>query len=1096
MTAKFEATFRITLSQPPKVLAVDGDVEFLLGYRAAQFVNGEVALAALIHPHDQDVADAIFSAAARAAPFTFNLRLRQANGRIRCVQGSYTQVVDEAGLPLLEMRLVDAKSLHASVDAASLAAHFVAMMESTSDYIYFKDRNHVFTAASQTLVSITDPSNHWTDLIGQTDYDVFPEGFADAFYRLEKQVFAGSAVAHEIQQIRTSDGRIGWIDNRKSPITDGQGNVIGLFGIARDITAQRRAQQALIESERRFQTIFEQVPLISVQGYDSQRRVIYWNKASEELYGYTREQAIGQRLETLIIPEPMRETVVSHVSAWAAGGPPIRASELTLQHANGSPVEVFSSHVMLPGPTGDTEMYCIDISLTERKAAEHALHSSEGFLRTIIDEIPDPIVLKDQNGNFLLGNMAVARLYNTTPEAMVGKHDGDFGVPKEMSDFFRQNVRDIMARGLTEVVFEKSRDANTGEILHYRSIKKPFKNAEGQSQILVVAQNITDVIQAQEKVAESEHRLQQVMDITHEGIWDWHLPSGSVVHNPQWYKTLHWAVGELADTVDGFAALIHPDDKSLVWDRLNNLLSGASDTYHSEHRLLRKDGSAIWVQDRGRIVERDADGKPTRVIGSFTDISLQKEHQNHLEHVAHFDALTGLPNRVLLADRMHQAMVLAKRRAQKLVVAYLDLDGFKVVNDRYGHDVGDQLLTSLAAHFRSALREGDTMARLGGDEFVAVFVDLEDVHASIPLVRRLLDVAAKPVSVEDWNLQVSASIGVTVYPQSDEVDADQLLRQADQAMYQAKLAGKNCLHLFDAERDRTLRVRRESLEQIRAGLKGSEFVLYYQPKVNLRTGQVIGAEALVRWQHPERGLLAPAAFLPEIEGHELGIALGECVLEMALTQIGLWADQGLHLTVSVNMSAHHLQQPHFAQDLKARLARHLKVRPGKLELEVLETSALEDVESVSEIIRTCAGFGVAFALDDFGTGYSSLTYLKRLPAQTLKIDKSFVRDMLDDPDDMAILQGVIGLAAAFNREVIAEGVETIAHGTALLKLGCDMAQGYIIARPMPAAELPAWVAAWVPDAAWGTVQNQAAASLDATPHAAPHTTSQAMQQTD
>jgi diguanylate cyclase (GGDEF)-like protein/PAS domain S-box-containing protein len=1069
MTATLEVTLRISLAQAPKVLSIAGDMQALLGYPAARFLDQDTALGQCIHPHDQDVADAIFSAVATTAPCDVHLRLRQANGRIRCVKAIYSREACSTGPPILDIRLIDAKSLHSSAHAQPLTANFVAMMENTGDYIYFKDRNHVFTAASQTLVQLTDPSEHWTDLIGKTDYDVFPEAYADAFYRLEKQVFSGIAVAHEIQQTLTTDGRKGWVDNRKSPITDAQGNIIGLFGIARDITEQRRAEQALIDSEKRFQTIFEQVPSISVQGYDSHRRVIYWNKASEELYGYTREQALGQKLELLIIPEPMREAVVGFVSAWAAGGPAIPASELTLQHANGTPVEVFSSHVMLSGPTGEAEMYCIDINLAERKAAERALHVSEGFLRTIIDEIPDPIVLKDHNGNFLLGNQAVAKLYNTSPQAMVGKHDGDFGVPQEIADSFRENVLGIMARGQTEVVFEDSRDAISGEIHHYRSVKKPFKNAQGENQILVVAQNITDIIRAQDRVVESEHRLQQVMEITREGIWDWHLPSGRVVHNPQWYKSLRCAFGDVPETVVAFTAMIHPQDKDLVWNRLNDLLTGVTDIYHSEHRLLRKDGSVIWVQDRGRVVERDADGKPTRVIGSFTDISLQKEHQIHLEHVAHYDSLTGLPNRVLLADRMHQAMVLAKRREQQLVVAYLDLDGFKEVNDQYGHDVGDQLLTSLASHFKSALREGDTMARLGGDEFVAVFVDLADVHASIPLVRRLLDVAAKPIAIAQWNLQVSASIGVTFYPQADEVDADQLLRQADQAMYQAKLAGKNCLHLFDAVQDRTLRVRHESLEQIRAALNHHEFVLYYQPKVNMRTGEVIGAEALVRWQHPERGLLAPLVFLPQIEGHALGIALGEWVLDAALTQIERWADQGIHLPVSVNISAHHLQQHDFAGELSARLSTFPKVQPGQLELEVLETSALEDVDSVSDIIRTCASLGVGFALDDFGTGYSSLTYLKRLPARTLKIDKSFVRDMLDDPDDMAILQGVIGLAMAFKREVIAEGVESVAHGTALLKLGCELAQGYVIARPMPADQLPAWVAAWVPDAAWCTI---------------------------
>ena len=285
-------------------------------------------------------------------------------------------------------------------------------------------------------------------------------------------------------------------------------------------------------------------------------------------------------------------------------------------------------------------------------------------------------------------------------------------------------------------------------------------------------------------------------------------------------------------------------------------------------------------------------------------------------------------------------------------------------------------------------------------------------------------------------------------------------------MYQAKLAGKNRYHVFDADHDSSLRGHHESLERIRLALMQDEFVLYYQPKVNMHSGQVIGAEALIRWQHPEKGLLAPNTFLPVIEDHPLAVEVGEWVIDTALAQIEEWHAIGLDLSVSVNIGARQLQQTDFVARLQTILAKHPKVSPTSLELEVLETSAVEDMAQVSQVIEDCHQMGVKFALDDFGTGYSSLTYLKRLRVALLKIDQSFVRDMLVDPEDLAILEGVIGLAAAFKRDVIAEGVETVEHGTALLHLGCKLAQGYGIARPMPPEQLPAWVVSWEPDDAW------------------------------
>ncbi|MFZ5482830.1 MAG: EAL domain-containing protein [Pseudomonadota bacterium] len=442
-----------------------------------------------------------------------------------------------------------------------------------------------------------------------------------------------------------------------------------------------------------------------------------------------------------------------------------------------------------------------------------------------------------------------------------------------------------------------------------------------------------------------------------------------------------------------------------------------------------------------------------------------EERTAELRHIAQFDPLTGIPNRRMLAEKLNQDLARARRQGKLLAVCYLDLDGFKPINDLHGHETGDAMLVEIAQRLRRVLRTEDTLSRLGGDEFVLILADLDDPEEIDPILQRVLEAVNGVLRINDILLRVTASIGVTLYP-DDPADTDTLLRHADQAMYQAKEAGKNRYQLFDPEQDRRMQSHREQLHRLGEALERQEFVLHYQPKVNMRSGLAIGVEALVRWRHPERGLLPPGEFLPCLAGQPLTIRLGEWVLETALRQIETWKAAGLRLPVSVNIDALHLEQADFVDRLSERIAQHPNVEPGDLELEILETSALQDVALVSGIMLECQRLGVGFALDDFGTGYSSLTYLKRLPAGLLKVDQSFVRDMLDDPEDLAILEGVLGLAHAFRREVIAEGVETAAHGELLLRLNCELGQGYAIARPMPAQDIPFWLTQWRPDPAW------------------------------
>jgi diguanylate cyclase (GGDEF)-like protein len=470
---------------------------------------------------------------------------------------------------------------------------------------------------------------------------------------------------------------------------------------------------------------------------------------------------------------------------------------------------------------------------------------------------------------------------------------------------------------------------------------------------------------------------------------------------------------------------------------------------------------------------------PQKYVSLLSDITMIKEHEHELEHIAHYDPLTSLPNRLLLADRLHQSIIQSRRGKQQLAIIYIDLDGFKNINDHYGHEAGDRLLIAVSHSMKQALREGDTLARIGGDEFVAVLLDIGTVEASVPILNRVLTAASQVVTFNNNNLQVSASLGITFYSPADDINTDQLLQQADLAMYQAKLSGKNSYHFFDAIQDSHTRGHHESLERIRQALTAQEFVLYYQPKVNMQTAQVIGAEALIRWQHPTKGLLPPDVFMPMIEDNPLAIELGQWVIDTVLTQMEIWTANGLTIPVSININTRQLQQANFVESLNILLAAHSTVNPDFLELEILEISAMEDLIKVSRVIEASREIGINFSLDNFGTGYSSLTYLKHLPVTMLKIDQSFVRDIINDANDQAIVKGVLGLAPAFDFKVIAVGVETVEHGTLLMQLGCNLAQGYGIAQPMPANELPDWCTTWRPDPTWS---NNRSSTSAARPH--------------
>ncbi|WP_460139841.1 putative bifunctional diguanylate cyclase/phosphodiesterase [Pseudomonas sp. S2_E01] len=478
-----------------------------------------------------------------------------------------------------------------------------------------------------------------------------------------------------------------------------------------------------------------------------------------------------------------------------------------------------------------------------------------------------------------------------------------------------------------------------------------------------------------------------------------------------------------------------------------------------------KDGSLFWVESTLVPVLDDITGRIHRFLAIRFDISEKRQLLHSLQWRVGHDVLTGLPNRAFLSDLLEQALAFSRQENIPLAVCMLDLDGFKAVNDGYGHASGDLLLVEVARRLRDIVRGEDVVARLAGDEFVLVLRYVRDLPELRAALNRVLGALSAPYSVQGKALNVFASIGVTLFPHDDE-DAETLLRHADQAMYVAKQSGRNRFHLFDVGRDQEVKATHQTVERVRQALAAGELRLYYQPKVHMRHGVIVGFEALLRWEHPQKGTIPAREFLPVVAQTDLIIDIGEWVIDQVLQQLGRWQAAGQGWPISVNITARHFQRADFVDRLDQLLARHAHVPPQRLDLEIVESVAVENIQHVSACLQACQALGVQFSLGDFGTGYSSLSYLKRLRTQTIKIDRSFIRDILHDHDDLALTKAVIGLARAFGRQVIAEGVESIEHGRMLLQLGCDIGQGYFIARPMPEDEVQRWAEQYVAPRPW------------------------------
>jgi diguanylate cyclase (GGDEF)-like protein/PAS domain S-box-containing protein len=701
--------------------------------------------------------------------------------------------------------------------------------------------------------------------------------------------------------------------------------------------------------------------------------------------------------------------------------------------------------------------------MQHRRPAKHVLKAvprlrvdSDSHFEAIISSSDDAIISKTLTGIVTSWNTGAEAIFGYTAQEMIGQPMLRlFPIERQEEESL---ILERIAAGEKVDHFETVRIRKDGTPISVSVSISPLRDMHGR---IIGASKIARDISDKNRLEATAEQFQSLVNSSDDAIITKSL-DGRI---RSWNKAAQTMFGySEQEMIDQPMLRLFPPERVEEENFILNKIINGEKVDHFETVRVRKDGKKIHISATiSPILDRHG-----KIIGASKiarDITQLRLQQQQLEHLAHFDSLTDLPNRLLMSDRLRQAMALSRRTGQELAVLYLDLDGFKHINDTYGHDMGDALLVALSRRIAGKLRDADTLARIGGDEFVAVLVDVRHGDKLKRVINRILRACSEPVLINGKRMEVSASIGVTTYPH-DDTDEDMLLRHADQAMYDAKQSGKNRYHTFDAFRDAEGKSRHQYVLRMTQALHENELILHYQPKVNMRSGAVVGVEALLRWQHPERGLLPPSLFLPMIEGHPLNEELGVWVINSALAQMKAWREQGMRMPVSVNLGPNQLQDERFPLVLADLLSTYPEIPPCDLELEILETSALRDIEAISRVMQACSKFGVQFSIDDFGTGYSSLTYLKRLPAKLLKVDQSFVRDMLCDQEDMAIVRGVIGLAEAFQRKVIAEGVETIEHAEKLLQMGCELAQGYGISRPMPASELLAWVDTWCAQPRW------------------------------
>ena len=692
-------------------------------------------------------------------------------------------------------------------------------------------------------------------------------------------------------------------------------------------------------------------------------------------------------------------------------------------------------------------------ALVTQRAADS--ETAKDHLKALLDAIPDPVWLKDTNGVFLSCNPQLERYFDAAEADIVGRTDYDF-VDRQVADSFRENDRRAMEAGeprANEEWLTFSRDGYRGL---FETIKAPMRSPTGKViGIVGIARDITARYRAERAARLSKTRLTVALQATQIAIWDWDIKHDRWYASREYYTVLGYPPELGRGNREVWLERLHPDDRPRVSALIERARSGVPQLYQYEARLRHADGTYRWMSVRGKTVERDRQGRATRMLGVRIDVTDKKSAEESIRRLAHYDPLTGLPNRTLLNERMSADIAWAQSKRESFAVLVLDIDRFKNINDTFGQTIGDELLVEVAKRIQSLGSEADTVARVGGDTFVMVLSGAKTTQAT-RTAQRLLDSLSVPFRTRELELVVTPTIGIALFP-AHGTDFDTLIKCADTAMHRAKHSGRNH-YVFFTEEMQTRSGRNLALEiALRHAIERGELQLHYQPQISLVDGRITGAEALLRWRNANLGNVFPAEFIPIIEDSGQILQIGTWVLRTAATQLRKWLSAGITpFTLAVNISSAQFRHPNLP-GLIGKILGETNLEPRYLELELTERVAMDDPLGAIAVMNELRGLGVRISIDDFGTGYSSLNYLKRFRAHKLKIDQSFVRDVADDPDDQAIVRAIINLANSLGIDTIAEGVETLAQIAFLQGNGCQEAQGFYFSPAIPAEQFTALV---------------------------------------